>query len=588
MRRTGRVIFVLFLLLSCMMGLWMFQAWKESKQERKKETYHNVYIIDASGTAITIVHNEPMNLESTTPVSGGSVQGIVADLYLQDGRIVKIVRKPEYVTGTIQKLNTDKITLDEYGEVELAREFTLYHISREGTVTRGHMTDLAVGQPDVRFVAAGNQICAAIVPEKRIDNIRVLLNNNEFSSYDQGKTVLTATTDFSVREKGSTTSYKKGQKVTFEPEKVSGEIIVDTGNKGKIRIESLHRQCGIPEYRGTLHITKNGNSLHLVNELSLEEYLYSVVPSEMPTEYSMEALKAQAVCARTYASGQIKGNRLAEYGAHVDDSVSFQVYNNQKEDSRSVKAVNATKNQVVAYEGKLAATYFYSASCGSRAGTKDVWFTKRDVDYLPSCNEAGDQDLSKESEFRSFIQSKSESYDSESPWYRWSALVSPECLRESIEKKLTERFEANSTQIQVKQKDGTYRSERITSVGEIESVAVKTRGRGGVVSLLEIVGSERTIRVYTEYNIRTLLGSGKVQYKKNDGEKISGLSLLPSGFFCVEKKGEKFLFTGGGYGHGVGMSQNGANTMAESGKNCQDILSFYFPGTKVEDREVVG
>ena len=106
--------------------------------------------------------------------------------------------------------------------------------------------------------------------------------------------------------------------------------------------------------------------------------------------------------------------------------------------------------------------------------------------------------------------------------------------------------------------------------------------------MVEVEGSERTIRVYTEYNVRILFGGTGISYARNDGTKIKGLSLLPSGFFCVKKENGAFVFSGGGYGHGVGMSQNGANTMAKQGKNYRDILTFYFPGTSVKGREAVG
>lgn len=588
MKRTGRVLFLLFILTVCMLGLWMFQAWREERGKGQQEVLHNVYITDASGTSVIVVEEESTSLESAEAVSAGAVQGVVADLYLQNNKIIRIVKKPEYVMGTIQKISGGKITLDEYGEIELASDFALYRISQKGNVTRGEKDDLAVGQPEVQFVAAGNQICAAVVPEKKIDKIRVILNNSDFTSYNHSKVVLSATEGCRIRHNKEEKEYKKGEKITFEPKQVTGDYVVDTGGKGKIQIESLKRQSGTPAYRGTIRITKGDNAIHLINELSLEEYLYSVVPSEMPTEYGMEALKAQAVCARSYAVRQMEGKRLAAYGAHVDDGVSFQVYNNQKEDDRSIEAVNATAGQVAVYKGEIAATYFYSASCGSRAGTKDVWFTKKDAAYLPSGEEKENKDLSGEKAFSSFIRRAPSSLDDDSSWYRWSASIPAEKLRASIEKNLPGRCAANRTQIQVRQTDGSFKSQEISKIGKLKGITVKTRGKGGVVSMVEIEGSEDTIRVFTEYNIRVLLGGKDVSYLRNDKKKVNGLSLLPSGFFCVEKKGDSFQFYGGGYGHGVGMSQNGANTMAKQGKSYRDILTFYFPGTTVASREAVG
>ena len=98
----------------------------------------------------------------------------------------------------------------------------------------------------------------------------------------------------------------------------------------------------------------------MINELLLEEYLYAVVPSEMPASYPLEALKAQAVCARTYAYARILHAGLPEYGAHVDDSTAFQVYNNILENAQTTKAVRETKGELLWYGQELADTYYYS------------------------------------------------------------------------------------------------------------------------------------------------------------------------------------------------------------------------------------
>lgn len=140
-------------------------------------------------------------------------------------------------------------------------------------------------------------------------------------------------------------------------------VIPDSG--GKIRVESVNKQYGHPEYRGIFEIDLVDKALHIINELPLEEYLYSVVPSEMPTEYQKEALKAQAVCARSYAIKQMAGKRLAALGAHVDDSVSFQVYNNLREDAASIAAVNETKGQVVFAENQVGRNLFLFCFCRS-------------------------------------------------------------------------------------------------------------------------------------------------------------------------------------------------------------------------------
>lgn len=588
MRRTGRVIAIFLLILSCMAGLWIFQSWKEAQNPRVQKTLRNVYVTAVSGDAVTAVsEGESITWNTASAITGQAISGI-ADLHLQNDKIVKIVKKPEEVKGKILKIAEQSITLEEYGEVKTDQHFVVYRISREGVVSQGKDTDLIVGASDVRFVAAGKYLCAAVIPESELENIRVLLKNNAGSSYEMDKVIVTANVDFTITQDKQTNRYAKGEKVTLTPDHVKGRVLISTGRKGKIRVESLKRQQGVPEYRGELEVEKQGDSLQIVNELPLEEYLYSVVPSEMPTEYSIEALKAQAVCARSYAVQQMKNRRLAEKGAHVDDSVSFQVYNNLKEDAKAIEAVNATRNQVVAYQGKVAATYFFSASCGSTSGTKDVWFTKNDVPYLTAALQTlpcEKKDLTGEQEFVNYIKQSPKTVDSSSPWYRWQATISAKNLQKSLEKYIQSRYQVNPTQIQVKEKDGTYRSRPIKTVGAIQNITVQKRGAGGVVSMIEVTGENDTVRIYTEYNIRMLLVGENTVFQRQDKKKVTGLSILPSGFFYIEKKGDSYIFRGGGYGHGVGMSQNGANTLAGQGKKYNEILTFYFPGTNVQSRE---
>ena len=79
----------------------------------------------------------------------------------------------------------------------------------------------------------------------------------------------------------------------------------------------------MPSYRGSLELEKQQDGIVVINEVLLEEYLYAVVPSEMPSSYPLEALKAQAVCARTYAYAKMLHAGLPADGAHVDDSAGF-------------------------------------------------------------------------------------------------------------------------------------------------------------------------------------------------------------------------------------------------------------------------
>lgn len=590
MRRTGRVIFILILLIGSIVGLWLFQGWRMAKKKQTTTKISNIYITKLEGTNLHGMEKENKVWTMASAVTEEVKPG-VADLILEEDRVVKIIRKPDVLQGKVLKIDDTSIQVEEYGKVAVDENFRLFHISATGEVSVGTREDLAVGYTDIQYVVAGEKICAALMGDTQMASIRVLLSKGADSDYNMPEVVVCATSECQVTKEGETTTYPAGKRFTFHPEDIGSRVVIDTRGKGKLRLENLKRQYGVPEYRGTIEIEKVDKALHVINEVNLEEYLYSVVPSEMPTEYPKEALKAQAICARSYAVQQMKGKRLAKYGAHVDDSVSFQVYNNLKEDAESIQAVRETNNLIVSQDGKVVTTYFYSVSSGCSEGVKDVWFAKKDKSYLPvkwQGEQARQMDLSEESAFKIFVRQAEKCYDSESPWYRWQTTQSIQGLEKQIAGRLKKRFDVNPTQIQTKQSDGTYSSTGEVDIGTWKGMKVIQRGQGGVVCILEIEGSKQTVRVYTEYNIRYLLGNEKTIFKRKDKKEVAGLQLLPSGFFHFEKKDKSYIIMGGGYGHGVGMSQFGAKTMAEQGKNYQEILTFYFAGTTVASRETVG
>lgn len=575
-----------------MAGMCLFHAWRDNRHGEEKIRY-NVYISHVDGQKVTAVDEDGQT--SYTCAGDADIDGFsgIADLHMQSGKIIKIVKKTGLYSGTVQKAEERTVTFDEYGEIPKDENFAVYYKDKNGSIQRGTKEQLLTGQKDVQFVAAGSKICAVIIARQQVEQIRVILNNSSYTSYDQKKAVVTADTSFTVTEKDKTVTWKKGQKVSFEPDGTSGTIRVRASAGKKIRVLSLERNGRNPEYRGTLLIMKKASALWIVNELDIEDYLCGVVPSEMPAEYEKEALKAQAIGARSYATGQIQDKRLASYGAHVDDGVSFQMYNSQKEDERSNAAVRETKGQVVTYKGEPASAYFYSCSCGSSAGTEEVWFTKNETPYLPSVNRVDGRDLSTETVFDKFIHDKTSSAGADAAaerncgWYRWNTTAAVDSLKRSLDANLEKRCEVAPNQIQVLTEDGSYQSERVKTAGQIENIEVIKRGKSGIVMGVQIEGTKSTIRVYAEYNIRVLLGSTSFVYKKKDGSHAQGISMLPSGFFEIKKENDSYLFTGGGFGHGVGMSQDGANAMAAAGKTAADIISYYYPGVTITDREAV-
>ena len=325
---------------------------------------------------------------------------------------------------------------------------------------------------------------------------------------------------------------------------------------------SVERANGIPVYPGRLEIAREEDGLVLVNELYLEDYLKRVVPSEMPVSYEKEALKAQAVCARTYAYRQIQGNSYRQYGAHVDDSTRFQVYNNLDVSNATNVAVNETYGELLMYGEEAAEAFYFSTSCGHTTdGT--IWGADlSDVPYLKgiAVKEGGGQKtITTNEEFEAFIKSKAEGYESEYGLYRWNTTLTSKQLEQ-----------------------------KINDIGTITNIVMEERSTGGIGRVMVVEGTEGSRRIQGEGSIRSTLGNTELVIHKQDGSTITGWSSLPSSFVAIEcsqpDENQVTVFTiyGGGYGHGVGMSQNGAQAMAKSGKTYQDILKFFFDGIQVK------
>lgn len=384
---------------------------------------------------------------------------------------------------------------------------------------------------------------------------------------------------------------KQDMLVAFLPASEDSSFIVNNIDRGR-------ETCS---YYGRLEVTLEEGGLLAVNVLPLETYLCGVVPSEMPASYDLEALRAQAILARTYAYKYLIHPAYSQYGANVDDSISFQVYGNIEQSAAATRAVRDTTG-VLLFSGKsLAEVYYYSTSCGF--GTDGTVWGGAGQEYLRGIrigagtlqNEDGSlrgaeaerlyvEGLKKEQVFRNMITKPFvDGYESEEAWYRWNA-CSVEVDADVILERLKERYHAKPEAVLTQNKQGDFESKAVKSLGEIRDIYVEERGEGGVCKSLIIQGTKNTYKVLLEYNIRYVLNGSGVTVTRSDGSTSYCKTLLPSGFFYLDTVhfGQNVIsynIYGGGYGHGVGMSQNGANQMAKAGLSCQDILEQFFPGT---------
>ena len=204
---------------------------------------------------------------------------------------------------------------------------------------------------------------------KEAGNIRVLLMTTDYQSYFHPRV----------------TVLRDGKEIvcSFENMAASEEPVVIPAHENGIQLTSIQRQCGNPVYQGSLEIQRTDQGFTVINELPLETYLEAVVPSEMPSGYQKEALKAQAVCARTYAWKQMQEGRLSKYGADVDDSVNYQVYQNIAPQQATSEAVRETEGKILCQNGKPVQAYYFSTSSGVTS-TDEIWGAEEPAPYLKS------------------------------------------------------------------------------------------------------------------------------------------------------------------------------------------------------------
>lgn len=535
--------------------------------------YENAWISGFSDNLVTIFIG---NIQREFPVRGvlrneEEISGQIGDLYLENGTPVRLVLKTERITGTVLAVRDEEIEIEGYGNIPLAENFKIYRTY--GVLREQQKDDILVGYHMQEFVVADGEICAALTTERpEIDNIRVLLMTDQFASLFHSEITLSCDTmavlEYGDEQDRKTQSVAAGESVTIktgDSRLEGGRIVFRSANEGgMITVESLTRAQGTPVYPGHMEITSEEDGLLLLNEVDLEEYLKRVVPSEMPPTYEIEALKAQAICARTYAWRQIQGSAYSEYGAHVDDSTNFQVYNNTNVFEITNAAVNETFGQLLAYNGTPIETFYYSTSAG-HSTDGSVWGADpSQTPYLRavSINDAGQtMDLTSNEAFSEFIMDLDvDAYDSDFAMFRWNTATTSEIL-----------------------------AEKIGGVGRITGLTVTERGPGGIARGLKVVGTEGSKTFSGQSQIRSILGNTALVYNRKDGSTYTGWDTLPSAFIYIENSGTdenqvtSFAIYGGGYGHGAGMSQNAAQGMAQEGKTCAEILNFFYQGCEVLD-----
>lgn len=291
----------------------------------------------------------------------------------------------------------------------------------------------------------------------------------------------------------------------------SANLWVQPAGKGSVYI-------GDRWYRGRVKLTRTPQGMTAVNYVDLEDYLASVVGKEMYPTWPLEALKAQAVTARTYAL--YKRQKPASSLFDMGDTVTWQVYDGMNSETQSTRAaVQATTGEILTYQGRPIEAVFHASSGGHTENSEDVWSSA--VPYL-----RGVQD-----------------FDQTAPVYQWTTRFSADQLRS-----------------------------KISGIGNIRALKpLKTTPRGRISSIQIVGDAGNRIMSGNEFrralNLKSSLLTITPQF-----EPVASTAKTPAKTAVFEIKGR-------GYGHGLGMSQWGAYALAQQGQTYQQILQHYYQGT---------
>ena len=305
------------------------------------------------------------------------------------------------------------------------------------------------------------------------------------------------------------------------------------------------------ELRETVEARPSGGGLALFNDVHLEDYLYGVVAEEMPLSWPLEALKVQAVVARTHALFVKSGSPHRRDGFDLCDGQHCQVYGGVgSEYARTREAVDATRGQVLRVGRGLAQT-LYSSNCGGHTQSSV------EAGWAPSAALTGVADTEPGVEFphtpwglEMWLRHETGAYCRDPkythpPEYRWARVVSAEAL--------------------------SARVNRHSPIGRLRVVRVLARGQSGHVHKVEFVGAQGSWTVTSESVIRRVLGLGPVR----------------STFFAVEAylgadgRVSEFVLHGAGWGHAVGLCQSGAAGRAAAGMDYRKIVLHYYPAARL-------
>lgn len=439
----------------------------------------------------------------------------------------------------------------------------------------------------IKFLAA---ICLLLlgfnVPQANADNnvVRVGLTDNKFQNILKQEVTIYGTAECSICDRESRKVISKinpntdmtikngttGLDVSIEGKGGTLRDFVVICPQGYLGVKGLTRKGKPALYHGAFEVVQKEDrkGFYLVNLIETQEYLKGVVPNEMPVRFGLEALKAQAVAARNYV---LTPRTQAYKEFNVVDSVASQVYFGvNTEADLATRAVMETDGIVALYNNEPILA-LYSSTAGGYTESYSYAFSDPLTKMFPAMNKPylvavpdkkEFKSLENEEDAKKFYETKIPAFDIESPYYRWQKEWAVGELENVLKSTMIAQSKTGFIHPAFKQGD---------DLGKIKDIKVMKRGTSGKVVELELMTSKGCYRIAKELVIRRV-------FQKD------GIS-LPSANVVFEKKLDNYgnvtdiVAYGGGFGHGVGMSQYGAGYMATKlNQPYYNILRHYYTG----------
>lgn len=336
-----------------------------------------------------------------------------------------------------------------------------------------------------------------------------------------------------------------------------------SGDRLQVEASNGVIQVGTQRYGGTLHLQPNAYGTYtLVNRVPIETYLRGVVPYEIGGNAPRSAVEAQAILARTYALRNVRRFAIDDYQMCAD--THCQVYRGLNgATANSDRAIAATRNQVLTYNNELADTLYFSTSGGVTAAFEDVWngpnrpYLRPVIDSPTNLWNLAANPLSDEVNLRRFL---------------------------AITQGLNEvgwrdfRWRRSSTLAEIADGLRTYlgnNNHPLASLQRVERVAVIERAASGRVQLIEVTTDRGPVRIAKDAVRSAFMAPRSTLFYL---EPTYGPAPAAGG----DRPLTGYTFVGGGWGHGVGMSQAGSYRLARLGWSAAQILNFYYPGTTLQ------